>query len=60
MLHVLLCVVVSCCSGSLVGQLLYWLGCWVCALACDSERIARCGKSTTNSARNLTSFTLYN
>lgn len=22
-------VVVSCCSGSMVGQLLYWLGCWI-------------------------------
>ena len=33
----------------LVGKLLYCLGCWLWILACDSERIGRCGKSPTNS-----------
>src|SRR4029434_10294163 len=52
-----LCVaVVSCCSGSMVWQLLYWLGSWVGVLACASERTGRCGKSPTNSTRNLTSL----
>ena len=48
-----LCIaVVSCCPGSMVGQLLYWLGYLVLILARDSERIGRFGKSPTNSTRN--------
>ena len=40
--------------------ILVGLGCWVWVLTCDSERIGRCGKSSTNSTRNWTSFPLYN
>ena len=38
---VMLCV--SCCSGSMVGHLLYWLGlgCWVRLPACVSEETGR-------------------
>ena len=34
------------------------LGCWVEALACDSERFGCGGKSPTNSTRNLISLNL--
>ena len=50
---VVVVVVVSVCSGSMVGQLLHWLGCWVRVLTCDSESS---GKSSSNRTRHLTSF----
>ena len=34
--------------------------CWAWVLACDSERIGRCGRSPTNSTRNLTSIPVFN
>ena len=43
------------CSAPCCGTLLI-LGCWVRALACDSERFGRCGKFPTNSTKNLTSY----
>ena len=50
--------VVSSCPGVMVGQLSYWLGYWLWVFKCDRERIGHCGKSTTDSTRNLTSFPL--
>ena len=35
------------------------LGCCIWELACDSEKFGCCGKSPTNSTRNLTSFPVY-
>ena len=43
-----------------LAVLILRLGCWVWALACVSERIGCCGKSLSNSTRNLKYFPVYN
>ena len=44
------------CSAPCSYNTVHRLGCWAWVLACDSERFGCCGKSPTNSPRNLTSY----